>query len=94
MPQRWQLGLRKRPTSASLPPPPWPNPLHASAAAAASPAGIFPLSAAGFEHLQGAVERLTLNDASGERLPASCGRVPAACRLLFPPALRVWLGLS
>lgn len=36
-----------------------------------SPAGIFPLSAAGFEQLQAAMERLTLNDASGAA--AACG---------------------
>ena len=35
------------------------------------PAGIFPLSAAGFEQLQAAMERLTLNDASGA-VPQVC----------------------
>lgn len=35
------------------------------------PAGIFPLSAAGFEQLQAAMERLTLNDASGA-VPQGC----------------------
>ena len=38
------------------------------------PAGIFPLSADGFEQLQAAMERLTLNDASGKPRAAWCLR--------------------
>ena len=46
-----------------------------------SDAGIFPLSASGFEQLQAAMERLTLNDASGKCRQPTAG-------VLVSPLLR------
>lgn len=57
------------------------TPTHPQARPTLRLPGIFPLSAAGFEHLQAAMERLTLNDASGAAAPA----LPVLVGLVPPP---------